>query len=124
VPANHEIIASSKTRWLAVITGCVTAAVGFFTFGLGVLSVPIFLIAGGIIQPRFPRIGNLMCAGALWLCFWVLDIGILMLRERHPDVPLDAVDFIIMALVLLVSVCDLGIVIEEVKIRRTAPASR
>ncbi len=59
-----------------------------------------------------------MCAGALWVTFWVFDVGVLMLLERHSAAPLSVVDLLTLVLVLLVTLCDLAIVIEEMKMRR------
>jgi hypothetical protein len=116
-----RVSVSSKVRWFAVATGCCTAIAGSFALGLGFASVPIFLIVGAIVQPRFPRTGRgLMCAGALWLSFWVFDVGILMLFEGHSGYRIGAVGPITVVSVLLVVLCDLAIVIEEVKIRRAA----
>jgi len=42
------------------------------------------LILGAVIQPRFLRAGRgLICAGALWLSFWVFDVGFFMALENH-----------------------------------------
>jgi len=118
------VVVSSKVRWFAVATGCLTAIAGSFALGLGFASVPIFLIVGAILQPRFPRTGRgLMCAGALWLSFWVFDVGVLMLIESHPGYRFGIVNLIIVASVLLVALCDLALVIEEVKIRRSNSAT-
>jgi hypothetical protein len=112
-------IVTSRTRWLAVAIGFFTGVAGSFGLGLGFASVPIFLIVGAIIQPRFPRTGRgLMCAGALWLTFWVFDVGVLMLIEKHPYDHLGMINLLTVVSVLLVTLCDLAIVIEEAKIRR------
>lgn len=92
---------------------------GTFAGGL-FLVIPIPLILGAIIQPRFPRAGRgLICAGAVWLTFWVFDVGIFMVLENRSADRLGGVHLITAALVLLVALCDLAIVIEEVQIRRT-----
>ena len=111
-------IVSSKVRWFAVATGCFTAVAGAFSFGFGFAIVPSFLIVGALLQPYFPRVGRgLLCAGALWLSFWVFAIGIpLLLEHRSPDRPV--VLGLTLTSVLLVAVCDLAIWIEELKMRR------
>ena len=43
---STDVILSSKTRWLAVATGCFVAVVGSLRLGLGFVSVPSFLIGG------------------------------------------------------------------------------
>ncbi|MBZ5664339.1 MAG: DUF1899 domain-containing protein [Acidobacteriia bacterium] len=112
-------IVTSRTRWLAVATGFFTVVAGTFAGGL-FLVIPIPLILGAIIQPRFPRAGRgLICAGAVWLTFWVFDVGIFMVLENRSADRLGGVHLITAALVLLVALCDLAIVIEEVQIRRT-----
>ena len=113
-------IIGGRTRWLAVATGLFTGVAGSFGLGLGFATVPIFLIVGAIMQPRFPRSGRgLICAGALWLTFWVFDVGVLMLVERHSGDRLGVVNVLTLASVLLVTLCDSAIVIEEVKMRST-----
>jgi hypothetical protein len=96
------------------ITGFVAAVAGVFAGGLFLL-MPIPLILGAVIEPRLPRSGRtLICAGALWLTFWVFDIGVFTVLETRRFGVLD----LLVVVVLLVSLCDLAIVIEEVKIRR------
>jgi len=117
--AHTTGIVSDKVRWFAVATGCFTAVAGSFGLGLGFAIMPSFLIVGAILQPRFPRAGRaLICAGALWLSFWVFDIGVLTLLEGRST---RLVARLIFASVLLVAVCDVAIVIEEIKIRRNRP---
>jgi hypothetical protein len=111
-------IISAQTRWLAIITGCLAAVVGMVGFGPLFVAVPGFLIVGASIQPRFPRAGRgLICAGALWLTFWVFDIGTLIFVDHgaRGSLPVSAVSF---ALVLVVVFSDVAIIMEEVKIRR------
>jgi hypothetical protein len=114
---RNKLIVSDRTRLFAVITGFVAAAAGAFAGGL-FLVMPIPMIVGAVIQPHFPRIGRgLTCAGALWLTFWVFDIGFFMVLETHSTDRLGA-DLLVAVVVVLVSLCDLAIVIEEVKMRR------
>jgi hypothetical protein len=114
---SKKLLISDRTRWFAVITGFVTACAGVFAGGL-FLVMPIPLILGAVIQPRFPRAGRgLICAGALWLTFWVFDIGFFMALENRSNDHLAVVAFSLVS-VLLVVLCDLAIVMEEVRIRR------
>ncbi len=115
-PENPKIlIVSERTRWFVVITGFVAVAAGAFAGGL-FLVTPFPLILGAIIQPRFPRAGRaLICAGAVWLTFWVFDIGFFMEIETHAS---GLADLLVAFVVVLVSLCDITIVIEEVKMRR------
>jgi len=114
-----RVIVASKIRWLAVATGCFTGVAGSVAFTWGFAIVPSILIAGAIVQPLFPRAGRvLMCAGALALSFWVLIFWALILPEsRFANRPAAVV--LTLASGLLVALCDVGIVIEEVKLRRT-----
>jgi hypothetical protein len=114
-----NVIVSSKTRWLAVATGCFTAVAGSLGFTWGFAIVPGILIVGAIVQPLFPRAGRvLMCAGAVSLSCWVLTFCAFILPEsRFADRP--AVIALTSVSVLLVALCDVAIVIEEVKIRRS-----
>jgi hypothetical protein len=92
--------------------------VGSLRLGLGFVSVPSFLIVGAIAQPRFPRAGRvLICAGALALSVWVL-VGALIPPINRPAGHL-SVAGLSLASILVVTLCDLAIVMEEVRIRRT-----
>ena len=116
------MIVSARTRWFAIVTGGLIAVAGVMAFGLGfALFIASFLVAGAIAQERFPRIGRgLMCVGALWLSFWVFAISIFRLREFGSTPSVGAFDPIIFACVALMVVCDGMIVMEEVRIRRSA----
>lgn len=116
------MIVSSKIRWFAVATGCLTGIAGVFGFGLGFAIFPGFLIAGALVQPRFPRAGRgLICFGALWLSFWVFDIGYFTLTEKGP---MGRFGVAVAFSVLLVALCDLALMVEELKIRRTEHAAK
>ena len=70
------------------------------------------------LQPRFPRAGiGLMLAGTLWLSFWVLPYGVVTLRSYSKIDRLDTIAIVLVS-VLLVTLCDVALVIEEMKIRR------
>ena len=110
---------SSRVRWFAVVTGCLTGIAGSFGLGLGFALIPSILVVGAVIQPRFPRLGRgLICMGALWLSFWVFDIGLLTLLEHRAVGHLGTADLIISGSVVLVALCDLTILMEEIKFRR------
>jgi hypothetical protein len=114
---RNKLIVPEKTRLFAVITGFVAAVAGAFAGGL-FLVMPIPLIVGAVIQPHFPRTGRgLICAGALWLTFWAFDVGFFTVLETHSTDRLGA-DLLVAGVVLLVALCDVAIVIEEVKMRR------
>jgi len=115
-------VISGKTRGLAIAAGCLVAMVALIAYGWRyAVEVSALLVLGAILQPRLPRVGRaLMCAGALWLSFWVLYVGVGMIAERAPGAPIRIFDVLEWALVLLALACDTAILIEEVKIRRAA----
>jgi hypothetical protein len=114
------MIVSTKTRWLSIITGCLTSVAGLalgLAFGFA-LPASILMI-GAIMQPKFHRAGRgLMCAGALLLSFFVFDIGFFMVTERHAGSSIRWTDVVTWFSVALVMLCDAAIVMDEVKIRR------
>jgi len=117
-------IVSSRMRWLAVATGCFTGAAGSVGFTWGFAIVPSILIVGAIVQPRSPRAGRvLMCAGALSLSIWVLCFWLFILPgSRFANRP-SAIALTLVS-VLLVALCDVATVIEEVKLRRAQGAEK
>ena len=121
-----SMIVSARTRWFAIATGCLVGLAG--SVGLGfwfAFFVASFLVAGAIMQAEFPRIGRgLMCAGALWLSFWVFMIGVFRLREFCSTPSVGPFDPIILTCVALVVLCDVLITIEEIRIRRAERAMR
>jgi len=58
-----------------------------------------------------------MLAGALWLSFWVLPYGVAVLGSYSKIDRLATIGIVLVS-VLLVTLCDLALVIEEMKIRR------
>jgi hypothetical protein len=86
---------------------------------------PAILVLGAIIQPYRRYLGRgLMLSGALFLSAWatlfVVGVlhGIRQLRQYH-DVNSVAVLSSMLAAVILVSSCDVALVISEIKMRRT-----
>jgi hypothetical protein len=121
-----SVIVSGKTRWLIIVTGCLTSVAGVaLGLALGLAFPAGILIIGAIVQPKFHRAGRgLLCAGALLLSFFVFDIGFFMLTERHAGLGIMTADIVTLFSVLLVTACDAAIVIEEVRIRRAERAVR
>jgi hypothetical protein len=117
-------IVPSKVRLLSVATGCFTAIAGSLLMGPLFSIWPVILILGAIIQPHRRHLGRgLMLSGALFLSAWatlfvvgVLD-GIRQLRQYH-DLNFLAVLSSMLVSVLLVSWCDVALVISEIKMRR------
>jgi hypothetical protein len=120
-PPNDSVV-SRRVRWFAIATGLLIGAAGALGLGAMFVLYPAFLVLGAIIQPRFRQLGRgLICFGALLVTFWVFDIGFLAVRERHSG---DRLVFVLsMASVLLVILCDLAIVREELKIRHISAST-
>jgi len=120
--SEHRVspVVSIQTRLLAIVTGCFTALVGTLAFG-GMFSVfPSVMVVGAVLQPRFRNLGRgLMLAGALFLSALVLPYGVLGIISDLSNFDPTVFGFAI-ASVLLVTVCDVVLVIEEVRIRRCA----
>jgi hypothetical protein len=118
------VIVSGKTRWLAVVTGCLTSVAGLaLGLGIGFVFPAGILIIGAIVQPRFHRLGRgLVCAGALLLSACVFDVEFFMMIERHAGSGIMAADVVTWLSVALVALCDVAIVIDEVRMRRAERA--
>ena len=119
------MIVSSKTRWLSIVTGCLTSVAGIASgLSLGFAFPAGILIIGAIMQPKFRRAGrDLICAGAILLSFFVFGIGFLMLIERHTGFGIMTADVVMWLSVALVALCDASIVMDEVRIRRAEHAA-
>jgi hypothetical protein len=63
-----------------------------------------------------------MCAGALLLSFFVFDIGFFMVIERHAISGVMTADVVTWLSVALVALCDVAILIDEVRMRRAESA--
>lgn len=113
-------VVSIQTRLLAIVTGCFAALVGALAFGAMFSVFPSVMVVGAILQPRFRSLGRgLMLAGALLLSAWVPPYGVLGLISDLTNFDPTVFGFAL-ASVLLVTVCDVVLVIEEVRIRRRA----
>jgi hypothetical protein len=116
--ANDSVV-SRRVRWFAIVTAFLIGAAGAVSLGITFVLFPAFLVLGAVIQPRFRQLGRgLICFGALWLTFWVVDIAWFAVRERHSG---DRwILFFTLVSVLLAILCDLAIALEELRIRRTS----
>jgi len=117
-------IVSIKTRLLVIVIGCLTAMAGSLAIGVMFSIYPGVMVVGAILQPRFRKLGRgLILAGAMLLSAWVLPYGVLVvLSDLTVRKPL--MFGIALASVLLVGVCDVFLVIEEVRIRRRATSNK
>jgi hypothetical protein len=48
---------SAKIRWQAVALGCFVGIAGSIGMGLGFSIMPVVLIVGVFLQPKFPKLG-------------------------------------------------------------------
>jgi hypothetical protein len=119
-----EIVSvSNQIRWLAGVTGCVTAATFTFDYDLGLLSV--FLVVGALVAGRFPRSGrDLIWFGAVVVSLSELPIAAFMLLiaargGADPRVTAGA-----SVSVLLMVWCDAALVTDAFRKRRARPAGK
>lgn len=110
---------TTKTRWFLVIISCLVAAAsaagGIF---LGLWSG--ILIAGVIAQPRFQNLGRgLICSGALLLSAFVFAVTFFMVTERNAASIITAPEVGTYVTAVMTAACDIAIVMEELRIRRS-----
>ena len=117
-------ILSSRLRWLALAAGCVS---GIALVSFGVLSVfGLLPMVGAAIQRRMPRVGRwVLYVGAALLTYLVVPFGMVALRETIKT-GFFPFDFVAVTLTLawllspaLVIWCDVALVVEAVRERRT-----
>ncbi len=118
-------IVSRRTRWLAIATGCITAVAGSVSLTVLIAIVPILLILGAVVQPRYPRSGlGMMLLSALSLSSWVIPIGIGIMFEsvstlrKYHDFNMVAVTALYVVSFFLVVCCDAVLVIDFLKLTR------
>ena len=123
-PHEATEIVASKIRLLSITTGCFTAIAGSLLMGPLFSIWPAILILGAIVQPYRHHLGRgLMLSGALFLSAWatlfVVGVlhGIWQLRRYHDLNSLGVLSFML-ASVIVVSWCDVALVISEIKMRR------
>ena len=125
-PKNE--IMPTRLRWVAIAAGCVAGAFGVsLTFLFPLFSVP--LILGALTQPRSTRSGRwLMWVGALILsCFSLYFAWAIMLEDfrgvPHYDLITVAFFYLSIATVILVSWCDVELVLDAIRLKRIAKTS-
>jgi hypothetical protein len=109
-------IVSVKLRWLAILSGCVSAVFGVMAFGAP------FLILGATIQPRARTSGRwLMWWGALLLSLIVIPFGTGVVLESVTHLGRDNFSFTLFPLFVvstaLVCWCDIALVMEGIRMR-------
>lgn len=127
MPNNSETpicYVPTKTRWLAIITGCFSAFAGMLAFGPLFLLIPSFLVIGAAIQRRSGRPGQLlMLVGVFFLNITVLPISFEIVVSELRKIGSGS-QFLIgsftlsLAAGLLVLWCDLALVVESLNSRR------
>ena len=121
-----EELVTPKTRWLVIVTGCVSGVAGSLPFGPLFSVVPAILVLGAVLQRWSPRFGRwLMWLGAFFLTVDVgAFLGPVVLSVLRPPRFLDSNILIILSLcivaVVLVCWCDVALVIGS---RRSKTAS-
>ena len=118
----------ARLRWVAIAAGCVAGAFGIsLTFLFPLFSVP--LVLGALMQPRSTRSGRwLMWVGALMInCFSLYFAWAIMLEDfrRLPQYDFITVAFFYLSIVtvILVSWCDVELVLDAVRLKRNAMTS-
>jgi hypothetical protein len=119
---SKSALVSTRTRAVVFIAGSFVALAGSLAMGPAFLMYPAVMLLGALLQPRFRALGRgLMLGGALLLSAWVFPYGIGSLlgagTSRHSYVTAFA-----FGAVLLMAICDVALVMEEIRIRRTASA--
>jgi hypothetical protein len=91
-------------RWLAGITGCVTGIIWVFDFGLGILSLPLFLGAIGGAP-------GIVWFGAVLVNLSILPLSLWFLLSDGSDPWFSAASG---ASALLIIVCDFALLFEAI----------
>jgi hypothetical protein len=106
---------SARLRWLAAVGACFSAVFGAPAFGA------LFLILGGVIQPRAPTTGRwLTWTGALLLSIVVVPSGVALVLEDTKLLRLGDLMLSLMAVsAALVCWCDGAVVMEGFRSRHS-----
>jgi hypothetical protein len=123
---SEDLIVSVETRCFIIVTACLASVAGLaLGLGLGLAFYAPILIVGVLVQPKLHRLGRgLICAGAILLSFWVFWVGALLLSEIHALHGIEMPEIVEVFSAVLVAVCDVAIVKEEIRIRRAERTMR
>ena len=121
---NHTAaLAAPRTRWLAIVTGCISGLAGSLPFGPLFVVISAILVFGAVLQRWSPRSGRLL----MWLgaCVLTLDVGAffgpLVLRPPHLiDTNIVVVLTLCLVSLVLVGWCDVALIIDSHR-SRNAP---
>jgi hypothetical protein len=119
---NNQVL-SSRTRVLLVCIASFVGVVGSLGMGIGFALLPAVLIIGAIVQSRFRHLGRgLICFGAIMTSGIVFAVGIFTVPEIHTgDLPGRLA--LVAASVILMILCDWVILVNELRMRRSAKVS-
>lgn len=120
---HADALVTPKTRWLAIVTGCISGMTGALVFSPLFFFLPAILILGAAIQRWSPRPGRwLMWFGSLFL---TLDSRGFFIVALEPSRVLGFQQVVIRLLLILcvglIWRCDVALVIDLYK-SRNAPA--
>jgi hypothetical protein len=128
--SHTTVVMPSGTRWLVIGAGCFCGLVGFLHYGWFFVFVPIILIFGAVVQPWFNRLGRwLLALGAFIVTIYGMFFAVpaVELIGRLPlHHSLEEVVFLLLFLVtvLLIVWCDVALIMEERKSRRSGMSTR
>jgi len=117
---EHTDIFSARIRWVAIATGVASALA---LFPILFLLYPALLIAGGLMQPRFPTTGKWFVwvgAAELWPVLITYDVSVLF---PHPFQPL-YMGLAFSASTVLLVWCSVEVIVDGINrlhVRRSMP---
>ena len=115
-----NVVISNATRWIAAITGCVTAVTGLAVLTLLSPVVSGCLIVGAVVVRRYPRYGrDLMWFGAGVVSLWAIPVGMGILRLSLSGGTDPRVVAAAAVSVFLVVCCDAALLTDAFKSRQT-----
>jgi hypothetical protein len=128
--SHTNVVIPNRTRWLVIGAGCFYGLVGFLHYGWLFVFVPIILILGAVVQPRFNHLGRwLLALGTFIVTLYGMSFAVpaVELIGRLPlHHSLEEVVFLLLFLVtvLLIVWCDVALIMEERKSRRSGMSTR
>jgi hypothetical protein len=115
----ENVIVSNKTRWIAALTGCLTAITGLPVLGYLSVLASTLLIVGAVLVARFQRHGrDLIWFGAGATTLWAIPAGLGIRRLSLSGGSDPRVVEAAIATVLLVVVCDIALITDGLRASR------
>jgi len=126
-----EQLVAPRTRWLAIIAGCVSGLAGSLPFGPLFSLEPAILIFGAVLQCRSPRPGRWL----MWLGAFVLTVHVVVflgpavlavLSPKQLLAPYYDQNLLIFFLLSLASLglvgwCDVALIVDAVRSANASP---